>query len=84
MVSEALLFNDSKSYTKYLSCGVPQGLVLGPLLFLIDMNDMPNCLMTSHAILFADDTTLVTSSCDPMQLCHDMNLDLDRLCNWFR
>ena len=48
------------------------------------MNDMPNCLMTSHAILFADDTTLVASSRDPMQLFHDMNLDLDRLCNWFR
>ena len=54
-----VLFNDSNSYTKYLSCGVPQGSVLGPLLFLIYMNDMPNCLMTSHAILFADDTTLV-------------------------
>ena len=44
---------------------------------------MPNCLMTSHAILFADDTTLVASSRDPMHLYHD-NLDLDRLCNWFR
>ena len=79
-----MVFNDSKSYTKDLSCGVPQGSVLGPLLFLIYMNDMPNCLMTSHAILFADDTTLVASSRDPMQLYHDMNLDLDRLCNWFR
>ena len=79
-----VVFNDSKSYTKDLSCGVPQGSVLGPLLFLIYMNDMPNCLMTSHAILFADDTTLVASSRDPMQLYHDMNLDLDRLCNWFR
>ena len=77
-------FNDSKSYTKDLNCGVPQGSVLGPLLFLIYMNDMPNCLMTSHAIILADDTTLVVSSRDPMQLYHDMNLDLDRLCNWFR
>ena len=79
-----VIFNDSKSYTKDLSCGVPQRSVLGLLLFIIYINDMQNCLMTSHAILFADDITLVASSRDPMQLYHDMNLDLDRLCNWFR
>ena len=73
----------SRTLYKALSCGVPQGSVLGPLLFLIYMNDMPNCLMTSHAILFADDTTLVVSSRDPMQL-HHMNLNLDKLYNWFR
>ena len=75
-----VVFNDSKSYTKDLSCGVPQGSVLSTLLFLIYKNDMPNCLMMSHAILFVDHTTLVASR-DPMQLHHDMNLDLDRLCN---
>ena len=78
-----VLFNDSKSYTKDLSCGVPQESVLGPLLFLIYMNEMPSCLIASHAILFTDDTTLAASSRDPMQLYNDMNLDLDSLCNWF-
>ena len=54
-------FNGTKSIVQIVTCGVPQGSVLGPLLFLIYM---PLCLKASKAILFADDTTLYASSDD--------------------
>ena len=44
-----------------VTCGVPQCSNLGPLLFLIYVNELPNCLSFSNASLFADDTNLTTS-----------------------
>ena len=48
-----------KSLTHNIPCGVTQGSVLGPLLFIIYTNDLPNSLTHTKAILFADDTTLL-------------------------
>ena len=45
-----------------LKCGVPQGSNLGPFLFLLYINDLPRCLQTTKARLFADDTTLSISA----------------------
>jgi hypothetical protein len=46
------------SKVQNINCGVPQGFVLGPLLFFIYMNDLLICLTISNVILFADDTML--------------------------
>ena len=45
-----------------MHCGVPQGTILGPLLSLIYINDLPNCLSHSRARMFADDTHMTYSS----------------------
>ena len=69
-------YKNSKSYTEMIPCGVPQGSVLGPLLFIIYTNDLPNCLKYSEAILFADDTTIYLSSSDIHYLYKTVNIDL--------
>ena len=57
-----VLYNNVQSQTLDITCGVPQGSVLGPILFLVYVNDIANCLTHSKLISFADDTTVFFSS----------------------
>ena len=41
-----------------MTCGIPQGSILGPLLFIIYINDLPNCLKITTPRMFTDDTNL--------------------------
>lgn len=58
---QSVFFNNSFSEVVSVSSGVPQGSVLGPLLFLVLINDLPSSL-SCNSIIFADDTTLYSSS----------------------
>ncbi len=78
-------FKTEKSITYNIPCGVPQGSVLGPLLFIIYSNDLSNCISNNtKTILFADDTTLYTSSSDIKLTFQVMNAELKSLAEWFR
>ena len=57
-LSQKCFINGTLSHSKPIKCGIPQGLVLGPLFFLVYINDLPNCLKYCTPTMFADDTTL--------------------------
>ena len=70
--------NGSSSNWKRIVCGVPQGSILGPLLFLIYINDLPSSCQNLDIPLFADDTNLTAINCSN----EDIDRDLESLSNW--
>ena len=75
-------YDGHRSETQHIPCGVPQGSILGPLLFIILINDMGTVLKQCEHILYADDTVLYTSGKLCEQIERKLNDDLALIANW--
>ena len=84
-----VIYNDSISETLPITIGVPHGSILGLLLFLIYINDLPNSCETFKYIMYADDTTLFTiiqlsNTCPTKDIEYHLNSDLNKINEWLK
>ena len=70
------------STPKLVKCGVPKGTIPGPLLFLLYINDQPDCLYFSQPRMYADDTSLTFAGVDSKHIDDCLNYDLNRVYKW--
>jgi ribonuclease P/MRP protein subunit RPP40 len=82
--SQYCTFGGVKSSTKNISCGVPQGSILGPLLFLININDLGPIFKNFSTVLFADDSNLIVNGKSLESIERKINDDIPLLTSWLQ
>ena len=73
-----IVLNGQTSEWRKINSGVPQGSVLGPLLILMYINDLPDGI-TSICNMFADDTSFFSKALDVNESTKKLNLDLEKI-----
>ena len=79
---QRVCINSVFSSFKAVTTGVPQGSILGPLLFIIYINDLPSVSNKFHTTLFADDSSLILSHNNHENLILTANLELEKIYKW--
>lgn len=79
--TQTVCFNNVLSRTLHVSSGVPQGSHLGPLLFTLFINDLPNVIKSSNILLYADDVKIFLTYNNPLDQ-RQLQIDLNSFYDW--
>ena len=80
--SQYVNLGTAKSVPKLLKYGVPQGSILGPLLFIIYINDLPEITNIAEFIFFADDANIIITGTDMAEIVNKLESVLPKIENW--
>ena len=80
--TQSVILNQITSDSDSIDCGVPQGSILGPLLFIVYLNDFHNALTSSFPLMYADDTNIFISGKDIDALSNHCNSELTNINNY--
>ena len=81
--SQIVRIGNKLSQLVNISMGVPQGTCLGPILFLLYVNNLSDSMTSSLTAMYSDDTTFVSSGTSEIQLQQSMNSTLEIASHWF-
>ena len=76
--------NDAAPCGRVVQCGVPQGSTLGPLLFILYINDLTQYLNEASANLYAVDTAVFTGSPDCIDLVLGLKMEMETIFEWLK
>lgn len=77
-------YNESRSQKQSITCGVPQGSILGPLLFLLYINDLAQVSSKLFSLLFADDSNMFISGHNLSEMVSTMNTEMVKIVEWLQ
>ena len=75
--------NNCSSSLQNIKCGVSQGSILGPILYLLHINDLLNASNILRFLLYADDTNILYKNLDPQSITDTMNKEIPKVTEWF-
>ncbi len=81
---QSVKYQGVKSDREYITCGVPQGSILGPLLFILYINDLGDYLLDSSISLYADDTALYTTASTQVELMLNFRVEVSIVNEWLK
>ena len=81
--TQCVQIGNSYSTYKDITMGVPQGSILGPILFIIYVNDLPKLNNDMTCLTYADDTAIIFKNKSSTHLQHTLNTSLEQISEWF-
>ena len=81
---QTVRISETNSELKNVTCGVPQGSILGPLLFLIYINDLSAVSQITFPIMYADYTNIFIRGKDLPKMEHDLNIEIQNISQWLK